>query len=49
MTTQSIQEQIDDIKKVTAEIIKSKDSARKFLYEYGFIKKSTIENSKKKK
>ena len=50
MTDQAIQKQIADIKKVTAEIVKSKESARKFLLDLGIIdQKEGVKNHTNKK
>ena len=50
MTDQAIQKQIADIKKVTTEIVKSKESARKFLSDLGIIEqKGGVKNHTNKK
>lgn len=49
MTAQSIQKQVDDIKKVTAELVKSKEGARKFLHDYGIIRPESLKEIKKNK
>lgn len=43
MTESSIKTQIKAIQKVTAEIIKSRESAQKFLHDAGIIKNITPE------
>jgi hypothetical protein len=40
MTTQSIQKQIEAIKRITEEALKSKESARKILIDAGIIKET---------
>ena len=49
MTDQAIQKQIADIKKGTAEILKSKESARKFLLDCGIITEQVVVKNRSKK
>ena len=51
MTDQAFKKQIDDIRRVTAEVVKSRESARKFLLDHGIIKQHKLSktSSKEKK
>jgi len=49
MTAQAIKKQIQDIKKVTAQVVKSKETAREFLFHYDILRDKTRSNSKKEK
>ncbi len=49
MTAQAIKKQIQDIKKVTAQVVRSKETAREFLFHYDILRPEKITNSKKKK
>ena len=49
MTAQAVKKQIQDIKNVTAQIVRSKETALKFLYDYDIIRPETKTTSKKKK
>lgn len=49
MTAKAIKKQIQDIKNVTARVIKSKETAREFLFHYDILRTETKTISKKKK
>lgn len=49
MTTQAIKKQIQDIKKVTAHVVRSKETAREFLFRNDILRLEKITDSKKKK
>ncbi len=48
MTAQAIKKQIHDIKKVTAELVRSKEAAREFLFRNDILRPETKATSKKK-
>lgn len=49
MTAQAIKKQIRDIKNVTAHVVKSKETAREFLFHYDILRTEKKTISKKKK
>ena len=49
MSSATIQKQIDAIQRITAEALKTPESARKFLIDAGIIKADTKKDDKKKK
>jgi hypothetical protein len=49
MSSAAIQKQIDAIQRITAEALKTPESARKILVDAGIIKADTKKDDKKKK
>ncbi len=49
MTAQAVKKQIQDIKNVTAQLLRSKETAREFLFHYDILRHETKTTSKKKK
>lgn len=49
MTAQAFKKQIQDIKNVTAQVIRSKETAREFLFHHYILRPETKTISKKKK
>ncbi|MGN6530215.1 MAG: hypothetical protein ACTHK0_00500 [Ginsengibacter sp.] len=49
MTAQAIKKQIQDIKNVTAQVVRSKETALKFLYDYDILRPEAKTTHKKKK
>jgi hypothetical protein len=49
MTAQAIKKQIHDIKKVTAQVVQSKETAREFLLHCDILRPEIKTNPKKKK
>jgi hypothetical protein len=49
MTSQQIQEQVDAIREVSAELLKDKKRARQFLIEAGIIREDAPKPKKKKR
>lgn len=49
MTAQAIKKQIQDIKNVTAQVVRTKETAREFLFQHDILRPKTKTNSKNKK
>ncbi|HEY5464554.1 MAG TPA: hypothetical protein VIJ95_14930 [Hanamia sp.] len=49
MTAQAVKKQIQDIKNVTAQVVRSKETAREFLFRHDILRSETKTTSKKKK
>lgn len=49
MTAQAIKKQIQDIKKVTAQVVRTKETAREFLFQHDILRPGTKTSSKNKK
>ncbi|HSV09976.1 MAG TPA: hypothetical protein VLI68_04355 [Hanamia sp.] len=49
MTAEAVKKQIEDIKNVTEQVVRSKETAREFLFRHDILRSETKITSKKKK